>query len=181
MRKVYIVHGYRANPDKHWFPWLAQQLAARGMECHILAMPNAETPNAQQWLDYLKQNVEMDDETIIIGHSLGSIAVLNFLAFNYARPRAAIFVSGFYQPVEGLAELTPFSNLYAIAPPCMPFPAYVISALDDSVVPHTYSDALAKHLQAVYIRLPRGGHFVDREGCTEFPPLLKLINELVNK
>ncbi|WP_040975432.1 RBBP9/YdeN family alpha/beta hydrolase [Necropsobacter massiliensis] len=181
MNRVYIVHGYLAAPEKHWFPWLGQQLSDIGIECHILAMPNAQTPNAQEWLDYLKHHVVIDEKTIIIGHSLGSIATLNLLAFEYARPLAAIFVSGFYQPVEGLEELMPFSNLYAIAPPCMPFPCYVISALDDPIVPHRYSDELAKHLQAVYIRLPRGGHFLDREGCTEFPPVLKLIKELVNK
>ncbi len=179
MAQVYIVHGYTASPDNHWFPWLEQQLAQRGIACQRLAMPDSAQPNPQKWLDHLNQQVKIDDQTIVIGHSLGCIAWLNFLARNYERPRGAIWVSGFYQPLDTLPELTPFCNLYAVSPPCLAFPSTVISALDDSIVPHQYSDELAKHLKADYIRLPSGGHFLDREGWTTFPLVLERIQKML--
>lgn len=175
--KVYIVHGYGGLPDKHWFPYLKLELSRFGVECHCLEMPETETPRSEQWLSYMQQYVELNEQTIFIGHSLGCLAILNFLARFYEQPKAAIFVSGFYQPLPHLPELISFSNLYAISPPLMPFKSYVISALDDKVVPHEYSDRLAQHLHADYIRLPIGGHFCEEDGWTEFPLVLKLIKQ----
>ncbi len=181
MAQVYIIHGYGATPDSHWFPWLQTELEHIGIKCRRLTMPQTDTPVAGKWLEHLEQNIEVDEQTLIIGHSLGCIAGLTFLARNYQRPLAAIWVSGFYQVVEGLEELTPFSNLYAVSPNCADFKSYVIAALDDKIVPHTYSDNLAQHLKADYIRLPQGGHFLGEEGWTEFPLLLGLVKELLNK
>lgn len=179
MAKVYIIHGYTASPEANWFPWLEEELGKIGVDCQRLDMPDSNAPQAGKWLDHLNQQLEVDNQTILIGHSLGCIAALNFIAKNYAKPAGAILVSGFYQPLETLPELTPFSNLYAVLPPVSALNAYVIAAQDDEIVPHRYSDNLAKHLNAHYIRLPQGGHFLDREGWTRFPLVLELVQKLL--
>ena len=33
----YIVHGYQASPDSHWFPWLKRLLTADGHTVHTIA------------------------------------------------------------------------------------------------------------------------------------------------
>lgn len=181
MAKVYIVHGYTASGDKHWFPWLESQLAELNIECHRLTMPNSDNPVPTEWLNSLVRSINIEPDTVVIGHSLGCIALMTFLARHYESPAGAIFVSGFYQPLDNLPQLTAFSNLYAVSPPLMPFKSYVVAAYNDTIVPHQYSDALAQHLQADYIRLPTGGHFLDREGCTEFPLILELIRKLLKR
>ncbi|AUI66767.1 MULTISPECIES: alpha/beta hydrolase [Glaesserella] len=180
MPKVYVVHGYTASADKHWFPWLEQELAKIGIECHRLNMPDSANPNPDKWLKYLEENTVIDDETIVIGHSLGCIALLNFMARHFLKPKGAIFVSGFYQPLDTLPELNSFSNSYAVAPSCLPFKSYVVAALNDTVVPYQYSDDFAKHLKADYIRLTEGGHFLDREGWIEFSLILDLVKKLLS-
>lgn len=177
MAKVYVVHGYTATPENHWFPWLKQQLLQQNIACECLAMPDSARPNVDKWLSHLEQHIEIDGDTVVVGHSLGCVALLNFLAKHYHQPAGAVFVSGFYQPVETLPELTPFSNLYAISPDLMPFKSYVVSACDDEIVPPKYSDALAVHLEADYIRFAKGGHFLDREGWTGFPLVLELVKK----
>lgn len=179
MHRVYIVHGYTATPDSHWFPWLEQALHSKGIACQRLVMTDSQHPQPDKWLHDLEKQATIDENTIVIGHSLGCIAWLNFLSRNFLTPKGAIFVSGFYQPLHTLPELTTFSNVYAVSPSCRSFKSYVISALDDQIVPHHYSDALAQHLQADYIRLASGGHFLDREGCTSFPLILELVMNLV--
>ncbi|MCK3655230.1 esterase [Pasteurellaceae bacterium Macca] len=179
MPQVYIIHGYTASPDNHWFPWLEQALVERGIRCHRLAMPDSQHPTPEKWLDYLKTQIQCDEPTVIVGHSLGCIASLNFLAKQFERPVGGVWVSGFYQPLTTIPELTPFSNLYAILPPLMPFKSYVVASMTDTIVPHQYSDQLAQHLNAEYIRLPEGGHFLDREGYTEFPLVLELVLKLL--
>lgn len=94
MAQVYIVHGYTANADKHWFPWLEQELAKCGVSCERLNMPDSAKPSLDGWLNHLAQNVELTDQTVFVGHSLGCIAILNFLAKNYAKIKGAVFVSG---------------------------------------------------------------------------------------
>lgn len=180
MAQVYIIHGYTASADHHWFPWLEQELAKLNIPCQRLTMPDSNNPAPDRWLDYLAQQVSIDENTILVGHSLGCITWLNFLAKHYHKPAGAIFVSGFYQPLENLPELTPFSNLYAIQPPLLDFKSVVISALDDHIVPYQYSDELAKHLKADYFRLATGGHFLDREGFTELPIVLEQIKKMLS-
>lgn len=175
--KVYIVHGYTASPDKHWFPWLAQELQRLGVTCERLAMPDADHPTPEKWLAHLEKHVQVDEQTVLVGHSLGCITWLNFLAKTGAKARGAVLVSGFYQALDTLPELTPFADFYATLPPLRDLDATVIAAMDDHIVPHSYSDALAQHLQANYIRLHHGGHFLDREGWTEFPLVLNLTKQ----
>jgi len=31
MKRAFIIHGYGATPEDHWFSWLAQQLQAAGV------------------------------------------------------------------------------------------------------------------------------------------------------
>lgn len=180
MAQVYIVHGYGANADKHWFLWLEQALVKIGVGCERLNMPDSEHPSLDRWLSHLNENVELNDQTIFVGHSLGCIAILNFLAKQQEKIKGAVFVSGFYQPLDNLPELTPFTNYYAILPTPPAFPAYVVSALDDTVVNHKQSDKLAQHLRADYIRLNQGGHFLDREGVTELPIVFELVKKLLS-
>lgn len=179
MAQVYIIHGYTANADQHWFPWLEQELEKVGVSCERLNMPDSSNPSVDRWLEYLSQKVDLNDQTIFVGHSLGCIAILNFLAKHQEKIKGAVFVSGFYQPLENLPELSAFTNYYAILPNPPRFPTYVVSALDDDIVHHKYSDALAVHLQANYVRLNQGGHFLDREGATELPVVFDLIKKLL--
>lgn len=178
MAQVYIVHGYTANADKHWFPWLENQLTKIGISCERLNMPDSANPSLDRWLTHLA-SIKVNAETIFVGHSLGCIAILNFLAKQQLQIKGAVFVSGFYQPLPNLPELSAFTNYYAILPSPPTFPVYVVSALDDNVVAHQYSDALAVHMKADYIRLNQGGHFLDREGFTELPVVLELVKKLL--
>lgn len=184
MKQVYIVHGYTASPDSHWFPYLEKALKAQGIACHRLTMPTPCTPQVEQWVAHLKYNVTFTPDTVFIGHSLGCVTILNFLAEMQKTVRGAIFVSGFYEPIPHLPELDGFCQqfdrlqtqghtlrLFAHKP-------WVISARDDAVVPPSYSDNLAELLDANYVRFHQGGHFLDRQGWFEFPFVLQTLEQI---
>lgn len=135
------------------------------------------TASPEKWLDHLMVQVDLSQPTIFVGHSLGCVAILNYLATVQKAIIGAIFVSGFSQPLSTLPELDDFAKYYAKLP-AYSLKSYVVSAIDDRIVPHHYSDHLAQHLNADYIRLNQGGHFLDREGITTFPLVLELINKL---
>ena len=177
--QLYILHGYTANADSHWFKWLEDELAKIGITSLRVNVPNSSDPNPEKWLGALGNQVRLDENSVIVGHSLGCITWLSFLAQHQQKVRVAVFVSGFYQPLSTLPELTPFANFYQNQTACLPEKSYVVAAFDDGIVPHHYSEALAEHLSADYIRLHKGGHFLDREGWTTFPLILELIKQLL--
>ncbi len=181
-KQVYIIHGYDATPNNHWFRWLENELYKKGIKAYCLTMPNAKNPKAEEWLNQMKKDVKINEQTVIVGHSLGTIATLNYLADTKQNVLGIVLVSGFYEPLSWAPQLNPFIEMYkqkATKPNTKH--SVVIAALNDSVVPHQLSDNLARHLQAKYVRLPEGGHFLRREGFTSFPLVLDEILRIFDK
>ncbi|STQ86048.1 serine hydrolase family protein [Helicobacter muridarum] len=175
--QVYITHGFRAYPQKHWFMWLKEQLSKNGITTFIPAMPNADAPNSEEWLSTMQNIVKkIDESTIFIGHSLGCAAVLNFLSKqpNNIRINAIVLVSGFYELLPIYPQLNSFiQSNFDFGKVCnICSNRLVISARDDSIVPTSLSQTLAKNLQANFIQTQVGGHFMQDDGFREFPLLL---------
>lgn len=80
MKRAYLIHGWGGHPDGAFRPWLARKLRAHGYEVEIPALPDTEHPKIEKWVPFLSSLITSPDEdTIIIGHSLGCQAVLRFL------------------------------------------------------------------------------------------------------
>lgn len=181
-KQVYIIHGYDATPDNHWFRWLESELHKKGIKAYPLTMPNAKNPKAEEWLNQMKKDIKVNDQTIIVGHSLGTIATLNYLADTKQNVLGIVLVSGFYEPLSWASQLNHFTEMYK-QKATMPSVKHsvVIAALDDYAVPHQLSDNLAQHLQAKYVRVAKGGHFLGREGFTSFPLVLDEIVQIFDE
>lgn len=77
---VYIIHGFGSEPERGWRPWLRNQLVARGYEVVMPAMPNPNMPMPLDWLAKLQEVItKLDENTIIVGHSLGANTAMRFL------------------------------------------------------------------------------------------------------
>ncbi len=79
MKKVYIVHGWDGSPDEPLFVWLDKNLSSRGYEVKRLSMLNPETPVIEEWISKLKEEINPDNNTILVGHSVGCQAVMRYL------------------------------------------------------------------------------------------------------
>src|SRR5690606_4159780 len=51
LTRVVVRHGYTAHPGKHWFGWLAAELAPHGITVEVPALPGTEHPEARAWTD----------------------------------------------------------------------------------------------------------------------------------
>ena len=38
-KRLFVIHGYDANPQKHWFPWLKNKMEKKEYEVNVLEMP----------------------------------------------------------------------------------------------------------------------------------------------
>ncbi|KQQ89243.1 hypothetical protein ASF77_11370 [Massilia sp. Leaf139] len=172
-RQVYIVHGYTAAPTDHWFPWLKERLAADGIGVDILPMPDPDNPVPQDWDAFLDERiVRRDADTYLVAHSLGCIGVVRHaLQARDARYGGMLLVAGFMAPVPGLpaldgfsADLGPIGELRTRVRR-----RTVIASRDDASVPYAMTQELAARLDADFVTVERGGHFLGREGFTAFP------------
>ncbi|MFK4565895.1 RBBP9/YdeN family alpha/beta hydrolase [Enterococcus sp. UD-01] len=179
--KIFLIHGYTANPEANWFPWLKAEVKKQlKQEIAILKMPNPEAPVPQAWDAYCHSKIAHSDGITIIGHSLGCIEALRFVDQHELKEVRLILVSGFDETTAWLPELASFTEKplhYAELLPKIK-QAVVISAIDDDIIPYHYSETLARHLHCKFILLPEGKHFIDRDGVLSLPTVME---ELINK
>lgn len=183
-KHVYIVHGYMASPQDHWFGWLRTQLQARGAEVSVLAMPDSARPSAAAWQAHLqKQVVHHDRDSYFVGHSLGCIALLRYLdSLDQPTPIGGlVLVAGFAEALSRLPELDGFTrapldypHLIGLAPR-----RAVLASRDDAVVPYRQTEALARALQAPLLSVAHGGHFLGSEGHTTLPPVYEELEKMM--
>ena len=178
--RVMITHGYWANPDRHWFRWLAGKLTADGYDVTVPAMPDPKYPRRDAWMSAMAAALPpaaLTAETLLVGHSLGCYATLHYLQEAApATPIAGVLlVSGFDRPLASAAPDLDLINLFIAEP--LDFDALrraarhftIISAADDPIVPHAFSRELAEKLGARFVPQPTGGHFMQDDGFKELP------------
>jgi len=78
--RAFIIHGYQGYPAEAWQPWLKSELEKRGFLVALPAMPHPNSPTIPEWTAFIANLVgKPDQETVMIGHSLGAQAVLHYL------------------------------------------------------------------------------------------------------
>lgn len=110
MKRAIIVHCWGGNPDYCWYPWVKSELEKKGFEVTVPAMPDADNPRLEKWLSHLESVVgEPDDELVMVGHSIGTVAILRYLETlsDDERIDKVILVAGFTDPI-GFKELENF-------------------------------------------------------------------------
>lgn len=80
MKCAFIVHGWGGRPEQGFKPWLKKELEARGFAVEVPVMPDTDNPKIDAWVSELqKVIVRPNEDTILVGHSLGAPAILHFL------------------------------------------------------------------------------------------------------
>ncbi len=74
-KEIFVVSGLGATPQDHWFPWLIDRINEQeNLHAVTLEMPNPMAPELNKWVEKLAQEIpDLDENTYIITHSLGSI------------------------------------------------------------------------------------------------------------
>lgn len=183
---IYVIHGYTSSNQAEWFPWLKEQFKNSPVKIDIPNMPDSADPHLEYWLEHLRKNIlDIDENTIFIGHSLGCVTALHYILEKNIKIKGAILVSGFInknpmaEQTEGLQEFVDESLDIARIKSLIQS-RVVITAKDDDIVPTEATQKLAKELDAKLIILSSGKHFIARDGYTNFPVLLDEIQKLIN-
>ncbi|WP_370522913.1 RBBP9/YdeN family alpha/beta hydrolase [Helicobacter winghamensis] len=184
-KEVYIIHGFNCTSKYAWIPNLKQELQDLGYSVKALDMPTPDKPSLEQWTQHLKKQVTtLDSNTYFITHSLGGIALLQFLSQTQFKKDSKIggiiLVAPFDKPLEILPILNGFTQTkpnYKALQNHLNL-AIVISSKDDKIVPHTLSKEVAKALNAKLIATDSGGHFMDQDGFYSLPLATRIFKDL---
>jgi predicted alpha/beta hydrolase family esterase len=172
--KAYIFHGTNGTPEENWFPWLKKELNNIRIETEVPQLPNSEHPNLNDWINYVS-NLKTDSDTILIGHSLGSVLILRMLEKGY-KAKAVYLAAPFLNDLrwDVLKESLFFSNTFdwkLIKERCPKFE--VFASKNDPHVSVKDVELVANNLGVVNQVLDVEKHF----NIKEFPYLLERIKK----
>ena len=89
-KRVVIIHGYMSHPQSNWFPWLKAELEKQNIEVVVPNMPDPAWPTMETWVQTVRNIVgTLDNQTILVGHSLGGTTLLRYLEIIEKPQRAA--------------------------------------------------------------------------------------------
>lgn len=187
MKRVIIVHCWSGTPDYCWYPWVKNELEAKGFEVIVPAMPETDAPKLALWLPKLQEVVgEPDEDTYLVGHSIGCATINRYLEQlpEGQKVGGVVLVAGFTDNL-GFDELKNFFetplDLATIRERSVK--GFVnIHSDNDQYVPVVHSKNLRDGLGGEAIILQNKGHFsgpIDsEESCTELPEVVAAVERL---
>ncbi len=183
-KRAFLVHGYGARPDNHWFPWLKQELEARYFKVFAPAMPNVAEPKLSDWLSHIKEWVgRPSGETFFVGHSLGALAIVRYLETlgDSTKIGGAVLVAGF----SGAIDIQELKDFYAVpidVSKVRRFSDRLVSIISDNDDTVSLEKGLefSRLLRAKTMVLRGRGHFCKEDGVTSLPEVLESVLALAS-
>lgn len=183
MRAI-ILHGWGGKPRGSWRGWLADQLSVLGsvssVECPEL--PDADHPKQKEWIAKIREAAgKFDGETVLIGHSLGAVAILRLLETfgENEKIKGAILVCGFTNDL-GIQEIKDFFKAQfdweKIRKGAEKF--VIINSDNDPYMKIDEGRILHEKLGGELIIEHNAGHINEAAGFKEYPRLLEIIKTI---
>ena len=176
---VYIIHGANANPNANWFPWLKKELKSLNINVIVPAFPIREQQTLDKWLSTFSKFIDdLDENSIMIGHSLGPAFIFNVLERIKTEIRACFLVAPFANDL-GITKYDSINHTFyevgfdwnTIRNRSKRF--YVYASDNDPHVPMGISKSIATKLDAKFELIHDGGHLNAESGYVKFTLLLE--------
>lgn len=178
MANIFIIHGSYGSPKENWFPWLKRELDKEKHRVFAPVFPTPKNQNLDNWLEVFAQyKIYLNEQAIIIGHSLGPAFILSILEKLKRSVKACYFVSGFI----GLLDNPAFDEINKtftdknfdwekIKQNCKNF--YIYHSDNDPYVNINKAKELAGKLGVEVKEIKGAGHFNFEIGYDKFELLL---------
>ncbi|MBI2129384.1 leucine--tRNA ligase [Candidatus Woesearchaeota archaeon] len=93
-----LIHGYAGSPDALFFPWLRKELEGKGYKVNVPNLPDTDNPDVIKQAEYVLKNERFDENTVLLGHSLGAAVALKILERLEKPIKKLILAAGFIEP-----------------------------------------------------------------------------------
>ena len=182
-KKVIFIHGYTASSQTNWYPNISKELDALGVDYSILDLPGGEYPHSKDWLEIIDREVKSTHKPVIlVGHSLGTRALLLYLDKSGKKVDTVILIASFnndwekhrtrkdehYQdffayPVD-TEKIKKLANQFI-----------VMHSRDDSDLDYQWGIEIANDLSAKVLTYEDRGHFNDQENYSFVLEVIKSV------
>jgi uncharacterized protein len=179
------VHGWGGNPNNCWFPWMVKELEKANIETKPVTMPTPDFPNPVTWPQALKNEVQnLDDETVLVGHSIGCLTIMHYLAGLPQATKVAgvVFVAPWMEIAkqENPADEEVRDKWRNLPLDITKFKSHLggftcIFSDNDDAIDSFLNEPLFKKMGANTIMEHGKGHFSDDAGIMELPSALEEI------
>lgn len=183
MKTAIILHGTLGSPDGNWFQWLKKELEERGLTVWLPQLPQAEQPSLRKWQRFVKEQCPfpINEETLIVGHSSGSILALVLAESNMEKIGAIVDVSVFH---DNSLQWQPNDQLFDVQFDWTAIRDGVNELLfihsdNDPYVPLNQAQFVSTNTGAEMIVVPGEGHFnlEQSDKYKQFPKLLGILED----
>ncbi len=176
MKKALFLHAWYATPESDWYPWLKAELQKKGYKVWIPEIPTMPTksPDMETMLKFILEKNFIDENTVVIGHSLGSVLALRLA-------ERAKFGKGILLAAWDYNDLTPehqsfWPNMMNHELIKKNVPEWVMLISDnDPYVTKFIAHEMADRLSAKAVEVGTKGHFLTKDGVTQVPEILEFI------
>jgi predicted alpha/beta hydrolase family esterase len=180
--QLLFVQGGGAGTHDEWDDKLVDSLRRElgpSFEIRYPRMPNEDDPTFATWKNALeKEFATLDDDAILVGHSIGGTILINALAETASKPKlraifliAAPFVGKGGWPSD---DMNPPTDLGARLPRGVP--VYIYHGLEDQTAPPSHSELYARAIPGARIhRLPDRDHQLNND-LTEVAETIKSLD-----
>lgn len=178
LKKAVIVPGNGAGDVErcNWYGWANQEIEKiPGMTSMLRNMPDPVTARESIWLAFMKEELQCDEDTVIIGHSSGAAAAMRFAETHQV---FAIVLVGAY--TSDLGDETERESGYFSRPwqweEIRRNVKHIVQfgSTDDPFLPWEEQQQVAQGLQAQLHKYTDRGHFMN----SRFPELLQAVRKL---
>src|SRR3989344_6111588 len=184
VHNIFIFHGTQGYPEENWFPWLKGELEKRGQRVFVPQFPTSkdEAANAGKWWLVLENyGQHFNENTILIGHSFGTVflfRVLEKLEYPIHGVFSVASIVGI-KPEDNYGKGYRFSefNWGKIKSNAKHF--VVFHSDNDPHVGLDNGKELAKNLGVELSFIPKAGHFNTKSGYTKFEKLLEKLESIL--
>lgn len=192
MSTIVVSHAYGNDDRSVWYPYLRDQVQPLGHTVDIPNLPDTRTPRLVPWRTALAERalVAPVPETVLVGHSIGAVAILRFLE-QHDPDRDGVFAGVVL--VGAPARDVGYDALVEFFTEPFDWPAirrsarhvHVLAAADDPVLapnPFEHVATFVTELGATGTVLPEGGHFgAGPDDHTEVPEAVRLVLDIADR
>lgn len=181
--RYFIIHGSFGSPYSNWFSWLHNFMVDEEKEVYVPDFPiGVGFQNYGNWNRLLKYYLDLgliNENTIIIAHSIAPIFVCKFLLENKVKVKKLIFVCGFnnyiginqeYDTVNESMYLDNFEDVKNYANEIICF-----YSDNDPYVKYEVEKDFASKIATEQVLIQNGGHINSESGYDIFEEIIGYI------
>ena len=181
--KVIFIHGNGgSSPDDHWFPYLKTELEKLGLQVIAQQFPDSIKARSFYWLPFLKDVLNADENSIIVGHSSGALCAMRFAQSN--KILGSVLIAAMHTDLGIQSErLSGYFDTPWDWQKIKDNQQWIIqfASTDDPWIPICEPRFVHQKLNSQYHEYTNQGHFGDDRNKKEFPELLAAIIKKVKK